>query len=157
MNLSRKTKMLLGFFKYFSIIICCALFFYMMKDVWDKFNNQMTSMGVRFRGENIKEKHLPCVTACPWSAFRERGFYFKKDEFSKQTYKKDDIFFNASIAALYNLSLFSVEEINSIFLGRCYMACHLNPVPKKIPSNIFFWKQRDITSRSKNVSLKDKF
>ena len=135
-------------FKYFAIIICSALFLYMMIDVWDKYDNKMTSMGIRFKGENIKEKQLPCITACPWNAFRKRGFFFEQDDFIKQTYKREEIFFDVPFVELYNISLFSIKEIHSIFQGRCYMVCHLKPLPIMIPFNIFFQKYMDIKSKA---------
>ena len=131
------------------------MFVYLMMDVWDKFNNKMTNMGVRFTGEDVKEKGenteekpLPCLTACPWSPFRKRGFYFKQDDFIKQTYEKEEIFFDIPFVDLYNKSLFSIEEIPSIFQGRCYMVCHLKPLPIMIPFNIFFQKYMDIKSKA---------
>ena len=142
----QSSKMCHQVFKYFSIIFCLALFIYMMTDVWDKFNNQMTSMGIRFKVENVKEKQLPCLTACPWNAYRERGLFFKKDDFMRQTFEKEEIFYNASFVDLYNESLYYIEEISSIHLGRCYMVCHLKPLPRMIQSEIYFWKHRDIKS-----------
>jgi hypothetical protein len=144
MKLSKQLKSLYSLFKYISVVFCSAMFFYLMIDVWDKFNNQMTNMGVRFTGEDVKEKLLPCLTACPWNAFRKRGFFFEQDDFIKQTYKREEIFFDVPFVDLYNISLFSIKEIHSIFQGRCYMVCHLRPLPIMIPFHIFFQKYRDI-------------
>ena len=47
-----------------------------MIDVWTKFTKGMTNVGVRFRDEEIKEKMLPCLTACPWNAFKKPGKKF---------------------------------------------------------------------------------
>jgi hypothetical protein len=133
-------------FKYFAIIICSALFLYMMIDVWDKYDNKMTSMGIRFKGENIKEKQLPCITACPWNAFRKRGLYFKREVFMRQTFEREEIFYNASGVNLYDESLYYVEEIHSIFLGRCYMACQLKSLPRKMSLFFYLYKYRDYKS-----------
>jgi hypothetical protein len=144
MKLSKKSKSFYSMFKYISIIFCCAMFFYLMIDVWDKFNNQMTSMGVRFQGGNMDEKPLPCLTACPWAVYRERGFYFNKNEFIKQTFEREEIFFNISFINLFDISVFQIEEIYTIFQGRCYMVCHSKPLPRMIPFTIFFQKYMDL-------------
>ena len=133
-------------FKYFAIIICSALFLYMMIDVWDKYDKKMTSMGTRFKEENNQEKHLPCITVCPWNAFRKRGLYFKRADYISQTFEKEEIFYNDSGVDLYNESLYYVEEIHSIFLGRCYMACHLKPLPRKTFFFFYLRKYRDYKS-----------
>ncbi len=70
MKLSKKSKSFYSLFKYISVVFYSAMFFYLMIDVWDKFNNQMTNMGVRFTGEDVKEKLLPCL-----------GMHSKKEDF----------------------------------------------------------------------------
>ncbi len=49
-----------------------------MIDVWQKFTKGMTNVGVRFRDEELSEKMLPCLTACPWNAFKKPGKKFTR-------------------------------------------------------------------------------
>jgi hypothetical protein len=55
-----------------------------MLDVWDKYDKKKTSTGVVNSEENTENKALPCLTICPWKAFRNRGFYFTNETFYNQ-------------------------------------------------------------------------
>jgi hypothetical protein len=67
----------------------------------------------------------------------------------KQTFEKEEVFyiFNQSNIESYNLSLHHVEEVSSVFLGRCYMVCNEKPVPRQISFGFYLWKTRDIKSK----------
>jgi hypothetical protein len=67
----------------------------------------------------------------------------------KQTFEKEEVFYiyNQSNFESYNLSLFHVEEVSSVFLGRCYMVCNEKPVPRQISFGFYLWKTRDIKSK----------
>jgi len=45
-------------------------------DIYEKFTKKMTSIGITVNGTDITEKALPCLTLCPWSAFKKQGFHF---------------------------------------------------------------------------------
>jgi len=54
-----------------------------MSDVWIKYSKKMTDTGVRYEDDDLNEKQLPCLTACPWNAFKKSGFHFRMYVFFK--------------------------------------------------------------------------
>jgi len=66
------------------------------------------------------------------------------DEFMNQTYSKEEIFDDNKYANVFNSSLFFIEELKGVYLGRCYMICSILKVAKKDFIQIDFWKYRDI-------------
>ena len=99
---------------------------------------------------DVNEKVLPCITACPWESFKRRGFYFNSSKFMKETFDLEEVFILKGFGYDYtNGSLYSFDEIKSMYLGRCYMSCHLKPVKKR--AQVFFAvrKERDINGESK--------
>ena len=107
------------------VIICTVLFFLLMADVWAKYTSRFTSIGVRFEPQNKLKKTLPCATACPSKGFRTRGFFYKEEDFLRNTFNRDDIFYDAPSFGIFNRSAFLIEEVKSSYLGRCYMVCAL--------------------------------
>lgn len=104
------------------------------------------SMGTTFVDDGVHEKDFPCVTACPWQAFKKRGFHYNQTDFIEQTFNFDEVFItNDSNQDLNNGSLFYIEEIKSIFLGRCYMICPLKPINRQESFSYQMRNERDIT------------
>lgn len=103
----------------------------------------MTTVGVRFQDEQLSEKMLPCLTACPMSAFKNQGFHFTNETFYNQTYNVDEIFYENE---KFNRSTnnFTIKEVKGIYTGRCYMVCPTRKMPKTDVLVLFFWKFRDI-------------
>jgi len=111
-----------------SILFCIALFILLMLDSFNKFTNKMTNIGVRTEPFNMDKKFPPCITVCPLDAFRKRGFFFKQAEFYQQTFNREEIFINGKIFGISENSILdesvnSIQEIQSVFLGRCYTVC----------------------------------
>ena len=88
---------------------------------------------------------MPCLTFCPWKVFKNRGFFYRLGDFINQTFDCKDIFLNENFCNLNSQTKVHVEEIKSIFLGRCYMVCHLEPQQKKKPVYILIKKNQDVT------------
>ena len=109
-----------------------------MLDVWDKFSKKITSTGVIKQEKNVLEKPLPCLTICPWKAFRVRGFHFTNQTYYDQTYNLSELVFQDTLAN------FSVQEINSVFLGRCFMFCYQQNVSGIGKASINLRKQMDL-------------
>jgi len=64
----------------------------------------------------------------------------------KQTYELDDIFIlKGMFYDLTNKTAFNIEEIRSVFLGRCYMVCPLIPMEKGMAVYYAVKKMRDVT------------
>jgi hypothetical protein len=63
------------------------------------------------------------------AGYKKRGFHYSTKQFLENTFKLEDIFHSKSIAELRNSSLYSLKEVWSIYLGRCYTVCDL-PIVK---------------------------
>ena len=70
----------------------------------------MTYVGVQFQDDPLNEKLLPCLTACPMSAFKSFGFHFMNETFYSQIYNMDEIFQDSKQFNLSHDSRFCVEE-----------------------------------------------
>ena len=116
--------------------------------VYESWYFLLYSIGTRFLGEDQQEKNLPCLTICPWNAFKHRGFFYKSGEFIEETFECKDIFLHESFCDHKNQTLFDVEEIKSIFLGRCYMTCLRQPVQKKQFVTYYIKNNQDATGQS---------
>jgi len=105
-------------------------------------------MGTTFLDSDISSKILPCVTACPFEAFKKRGLYHSDSDFKMWTYELPEIFVvKNQNYDLEDRSQFYIEEVRSVFLGRCYMICYLKPVEKWEPLHLRLKKDRDLTSK----------
>ena len=103
-------------------------------------------MELSLNGAESKKKNLPCLTACPWEAFKQKGFYFTEENYLKRTFELDEIFIlKDEYYDLTNRSMFYIEEIRSVLHGRCYMICPKNLKKKLDPVLINIRKQLDLT------------
>ena len=139
-----RSNLLLRLLEYLSYLICFALFIVLMLDVWDKFSKKLTNMGVAFQENDVQDKELPCVTICPWPAFRSRNFSFTSETFLKQTFNLEDIIRISAMTQLNNASLFYTEEIRSVNLGRCYLIRYLKRLSSTERISITVQKQMDL-------------
>jgi len=57
----------------FVMLLCSGLFVTLMNGIWKKFIGKETMVTVKLDVEDISEKYSPCVTACPFSAFKRPG------------------------------------------------------------------------------------
>lgn len=58
------------------MLLCISLFLSLMNGIWIKFIGKETVMTVKLDIEDITEKYPPCVTACPFTAFKKQGRFF---------------------------------------------------------------------------------
>ena len=130
--------------KGFSFVVCCGFFFFLMIDVWVKFNTEMTTMGVRFEDQKEEHKFLPCLTFCPLNGFKSRQFNYENETFTKETFSEEEIFSDVNLTSFRNRSLFYIEEIKGVFIGRCYMVCYLREGAEVDAINIPLRKQNDL-------------
>jgi len=133
-----------------SIVFCFVLFVLLMLDSYEKFSNKMTSVGVRMLAIETEKKIPPCVTVCPLEGFKTRGFFYKEKEFLMQTYEIDDILLKGEkydflMQSIYNNTYHSIQEVQSVFLGRCYTICQKLTL-KNIPYmyTMVFNRSRDL-------------
>ena len=78
------------------------------------------------------------------SIFKKTGFHFKTNEFLRETYDKEEVFYNHSNFNIYNASKFTIEEIWSVTSGRCYMVCAANTIKKAEWFNIYLQRSTNL-------------
>ena len=126
-SIKKISKYFVTFLQIILITTCFCLFISQTNEIYEKFAKKMTTIGIRTYSENKETKLLPCITACPWQAFKRRGFYYNRKTLVQETFEKDEIFDDFKGCSGVDTSEYSVEEIHSIFLGRCYMVCPVSP------------------------------
>ena len=53
------------------------MFVSLMGDIWNKYNDRITTTGIRYRMDNGTAKPLPCFTVHEFSAFKTRDHYYQ--------------------------------------------------------------------------------
>jgi hypothetical protein len=106
-----------------AFIVLTYMFVNMFSDDLQKFRNKITTTGTNIRPHPSKEKKLPCITVCAMSGFRNRGFYYLNQDYIENTYDIGDFFINQTLLEIKNSSKYSLTEVRSMFLGRCYKIC----------------------------------
>ena len=127
-----------------SLLLCIALFCLLMSDIYVKYSNKLTSVGVIIEEYEQDEKDLPCLTLCPWKVFKKRGFHFKFDDFNQNVFEKAEIFAEQPGEFFFNTSFYTIEEIHNAFIGRCFMVCHRQPAKKSQQSYILLQRMVDM-------------
>ena len=127
----------------FSFLLCAVLFLHFMADAIDKYSRKMTNIGVVIREHPYMEKPLPCITICPWRAFKHPGFHFNLENFAQNTFEKEDIFLYSAKYNAFNKTLYAVKEIRSPFFGRCYVVNFLKPQQKKETTHLVLKNSMD--------------
>ena len=140
--------------KLVSLMFCIALFCLLMSDIYEKFSKKMTSVGVTIEEYDGDKKDLPCFTLCPWKVFRKPGFHFKLEDFQQNTYNESEIFTDQPQILFVDKSLYTVEAVNNIFVGQCFMTCFLQP-GKKMMQNYFLLQPHD--HKGKKNFIKNNF
>jgi hypothetical protein len=74
------------------------------------------------------EKLLPCLTVCPFQGYKIKNTLFAGSDFTKNTFAMEEIFSERTLQELNNKSLYEVQEIKTMILGRCYTICFLKKV-----------------------------
>lgn len=124
---------------------CLLLFVCFMVDIYDKFSEKLTNVGIRSQSQfQTLVKELPCVTACPWKPFKRQGLFYNRRMLDQETLEKEEIFLENDLSHIFNRSLFSIDEIRSVIFGRCYRVCHLKPVEKNYEMHVMFKEENEM-------------
>jgi Amiloride-sensitive sodium channel len=126
------------------IATCFVLFICQMYDIYEKYAQKMTTVGIRTYSQEEKTKLLPCITVCPWQAFKKQGFFYNKALLMQEGFEKNEIFVGVKDDLAFNATEYSIEEIQSIYFGRCYMVCPVRPSRRNSGLYLFFHKSRDL-------------
>jgi hypothetical protein len=107
------------------LLFCFLLFFVLMYDVWDKYNNKYTTTGIGYTPGEEEKQLLPCLIVRPIAAYKKHGFFFTDNDYEENTFKLDDIFHSETVARLNNATEYCVETINTLVYGKCFRICYL--------------------------------
>ena len=78
------------------------------------FSTKATTTGTRLIGNETNNKFFPCITFCPWPAFRTSEFSFTNQSFEENTFKQSEVFNPIpEMTDLSNTSNYFVEELKS--------------------------------------------
>ncbi len=133
-----------NFLQLLVITTCLALFICQMYDIYEKYAQKMTTVGIRTYSQDEETKFLPCLTVCPWQTFKTRGFYYNRKTLVQETFEKEEIFADIKGFSVFNKSEYSLEEIQSVFLGRCYTVCPVRPSRRNYGFYIFLKNSMDL-------------
>ena len=79
-----------------------------------------------------KISHCRKTSKCLLFYNRKPGFYYNETEYLKQTFNFNDIFLEHPIMNVSNPSRYSIEELRSPLLGRCYTICRATKQSKEM-------------------------
>ena len=70
-------KNLFKIFKIICFVSCAVIFVFLMNDVWEKYNSQMTNTATQFiENKRDLDKLLPALSVCPLPAFKKPGLFY---------------------------------------------------------------------------------
>lgn len=130
--------------KLLSFLLCMALFWLLMADIFDKFVSRLTNIGITVTGSDTREKLLPCFTVCPGNVFKTPGFYFKEKDFIENSFSADELFCDDKYISVFNKTIYVIEELKTLFSGRCFMVCVPAAQVQKEPLIVAMRKMTDI-------------
>ena len=139
-----------------STVSCFGLFFLLMIDTYEKFANKRTTITIGMKPFNFDRKYPPCITICALDGFKNGGLFYKDSEYLKETFNKEELlqnFLGNSNYTVYNETAFSIEEIQTVFLGRCYTICQKVEMNQLFYYLLFLNKTRDIKGRYKSFNF----
>ena len=70
---------------------------------------------------NGEEKLLPSLYLCPITSYKTKGAFFNMETVLNNTFAMEKVFSPTTIKMLKNESVYSVKDVFSVLLGRCYM------------------------------------
>lgn len=141
-KIPNRKKIAITVCKVICVALCTFLFVLLMKSVMDKYYEQTTTTGIRFRNEESRQ--LPCVTFCPVEVFKKRGFYYEEKSYLENTFRLEDIFHDYTLQIIKNKTNFLTKEIHTFYFGTCFTLCCLTYFEAKASVFIKFRYLSDI-------------
>ena len=83
------------YLKYFLTFMCGAFFIFLMKDIWAKFNSNITSTGIKFTYTEDEAKLLPVLTG---KCYTKHGIQILPINNSKLAYTYQKLSLKVNIA-----------------------------------------------------------
>lgn len=98
-------------------ILSIWLFVYLMDEVWQKYIKKSTTTVSHYDGNGNGLLPLPLITLCPTSAFKTRNLILTQEDYERESYSADEIFYNLTQLKLN----FNISEINTVANGKCFI------------------------------------
>ena len=83
------SKLFFTIVEYVTFVACVAIFFCLMLDTGAKYYNKATTTNTKYEDDRAGGT-TPCITFCPWQAYKDRGFYFDEETYLDKTFRGDD-------------------------------------------------------------------
>ena len=94
------------------------ILFLFLPPLYDFF--RLSSTAVQTYLADGEKKLLPALTVCPLTSYKAKGKYFYMENVLNNTFEKEEVFSPLTLKMLKNESEFSVKEVYSLMLGRCF-------------------------------------
>ena len=88
--------------------------------LFNYFYFRLSNTAIQSYMPNQETKLLPSMTVCPLTGYKAKGKFFNMENYLNNTFEKEQVFSPNTIEMLKNESLYSVKEVYSILLGRCF-------------------------------------
>ena len=94
---------------------------------WSKYTTtvvdffRLSTTAIQSYVTNGEEKLLPSLTLCPITSYKTKGSFFNMETVLNNTFAMEKIFSPTTIKMLKNESVYSVKDVFSVLLGRCFM------------------------------------
>ncbi len=135
---------LVNFLQLIIITTCFVLFICQMYDIYEKYAQKMTTVGICTYSQEKETKLLPCITVCPWQAFKKQGFFYNHTLLMQESFEMNEIFVDVNNYSVLNSTKHCIEEIQSVYFGRCYMVCPVHPSRRNSGLHFIFNNSRDL-------------
>jgi hypothetical protein len=86
------------------------------------FSSRLTSTAIQLDTSKKTNRLLPPLTVCPTPAYKTKGIFPNNQTYLQNTFSMEEIFAPSTIDHLKGENpFFSITEIWSFLLGRCYL------------------------------------
>ena len=75
--MAKSFKIFYNIVKLTALVLCIGLFLLLMSGIWAKFISEETTVIAKLDIEAVEEKLPPCVTVCPFKAFKRPGKFIQ--------------------------------------------------------------------------------
>ena len=75
--MAKSFKIFYNIVKLTALVLCIGLFLLLMSGIWAKFISEETTVTVKLEIGPVEEKLPPCVTVCPFKAFKRPGKFIQ--------------------------------------------------------------------------------
>ena len=108
-------KYVFNTFRCIVYLACYSVFSISLVTILIKFNAGVTSTATEIVAQD--KLQFPVLTFCPSIAFKNRGYFYKEEDFMANVFTKEDLFGDETLQDFMNQSQFIYKETRSELLG----------------------------------------